>query len=57
MFRCWIRDRSIDKVGRYTDWQHNPLPATKIRNVYIPSLDGGGSGYAYIYDYGREEDN
>lgn len=50
MFRCWIRDRSIDKVGRYTDWQHNPLQAVKVKNVYDGSQ--GGSGLAYIYEYG-----
>lgn len=48
MFRCWIRDRSIDKVGRYTDWQHNPLVATKVRNEYV--ITGTESGYAYLYE-------
>lgn len=48
MFRCWIRDRSIDKVGRYTDWQHAPLVATKVRNEYV--ITGTESGYAYVYE-------
>ena len=49
MFRCWIRDRSLDKVGRYTDWQQGAWPAIKVKNVYTGNE---GTGRAYLFEYG-----